>query len=432
MEKLLAIGERGNDHVIPDSDPGSSRFIYMDFRELLTNAIASLRANIMRTLLTMLGIIIGISSVILIVSIGQGAVTFVTNELSSFGTNYFQINPGNNSFSSFAGGTKSLTLEDAQAIRKDTSFTNLQSVAVFAMISVPVSANDIDKSLLAYGSTANITDMLKPTLVYGEFFSDDDDLEAQRVVVIGIKAAETFFGKDANPVGQKIKIDNKTFKIVGVARSASVLAGGFMDNALFIPLNVALHQIEGKVTINEFDVSVKNSNLINENIEQVTQLLRERHNLKDSDENDFIIASAEDAITTVQTITNLLTAMIAAISAISLVVGGVGVMNIMLVSVTERTREIGLLKAIGAEEKNILLQFLVEAMVMTIIGGIIGITIGIFGAYLISLAVKIPFVISIPSILIAVGVSMLVGVVFGLYPARRAARLSPIDALRYE
>ncbi len=404
----------------------------MEFEEIVLNAITALRTNLMRTLLTMLGIVIGITSVILIVSLGQGSVAFVTNELSAFGTNYFQINPGSSALSSFAGGSKSLTLEDADAIRNDTSFTNLKSVAVFALVTAEASANDVTKTYLTYGSTADIVDMLKPTMVHGDFFTQSDDQDSERVVVLGEKASEVFFGKCANPVGEKIKIDNKTFRIVGVARSASAMVGGFMDSALFIPLNVALHEIEGNVEINEFDVSVKNPDLINDNIEYVTQLLRERHNLKSTDENDFIITSATDAITTVQTITQLLTLLITTISAISLVVGGVGVMNIMLVSVTERTREIGLLKSIGAKDKDILLQFLIEAIVMTSIGGLIGILLGVGLAFLISIFVKIPFVVSIPSVLIAVGVSMLVGVIFGLYPARRASLLSPIDALRYE
>lgn len=404
----------------------------MDFKELIKQAFDSLRRNIMRTGLTMLGIIIGISSVILIVSIGQGAVAFITDQLSVFGTNYFSVNPGTSQFSSFAGGVKSLTLDDADAIRNDKSLTNVTHVAPVAVANVKVSANDVDKSLIVQGVTYEIYDLLKPTMIYGDFISEENDLESERVVVMGQKAVETFFGENANPVGEKIKVDNKTFEVIGVAKSASILAAGVLDNSLYMPLSVALDQIEGQVDVGEIDISVGDPDLLNQTIDDVEVLLRDRHNIADGDENDFIIQSSQDALATVQTITSMLTLMIAGISAISLIVGGVGVMNIMLVSVTERTKEIGLLKAVGALERDILNQFLIEAMVMTLIGGIVGIVIGIAGAFGISIAVGIPFVVSIPSVIIAVGVSMLVGIVFGLYPARRAARLSPIDALRYE
>jgi putative ABC transport system permease protein len=250
-------------------------------------------------------------------------------------------------------------------------------------------------------------------------------------VVIGVDAVKDFFGEDASVVGETLRLDNKSFKIIGVARSDSALAGGFLNNSLFVPLEVA-KEFSGGERIQEIDVRVINSDAINQTIEDVELLLRYRHNIRDGEENDFVISSFQDILSTVQTITGLLTAMVAGISAISLVVGGVGVMNIMLVSVTERTKEIGLLKSVGAKQKDILTQFLIEAMVMTFSGGVIGVFIGVTGAFLITLVAPIPFTLSFPAIFIAVGVSTLVGLIFGLYPARRAARLNPIDALRYE
>ena len=379
----------------------------------------------------MLGIIIGITSVILIYSIGQGAVAFITNELTSFGIDYFQINPGSTQFSTVAG-SETLTFEDLEAIKNDSTLTNIKSVAPIAFTSIIVSANGEEEELLVYGITNEVLSILRPEVTEGEFITEEQETTSERAAVIGVDAAETFFGEHSTPVGETININNKTFRITGVVESSSVLAGRFINNSLFVPIHVAINEIIGKEKLQEIDVSVHDANLINQTIEDVENLLRDRHGLDADDENDFQIQSAQDMLSTVQTITGLLTAMIVAISGISLIVGGVGVMNIMLVSVTERTKEIGLLKAIGAKEKDILIQFLVESIVLTLIGGIIGIGLGISGAFVVSLLFKIPFIVSVPTIIVAVGVSTLVGIIFGLYPARRAARLSPIDALRYE
>lgn len=403
----------------------------MEYKEIIRSALMALKGNILRTALTMVGIIIGITSVILIYSIGQGAVAFITNELTSFGTDYFQINPGSSQASTFAG-SKALTFEDVEAIRNDSSLTNIKYIAPVALASLTVTAGGEEDELLIYGITPEILTILRPEVTEGEFITAEQEDTSERVAVIGVDAAETLFGENAAPVGETVRINNRTFRITGVVESSSVLAGGFINNALFIPINVVINEIVGEEKLQEIDISVHDTNTINQTIEDVELLLRDRHGLDEDDENDFQIQSAQDILTTVQTITGLLTAMIVAISGISLVVGGVGVMNIMLVSVTERTKEIGLLKAIGAKEKDILTQFLVEAVIMSLIGGIIGIILGITGAFLVSLVAGIPFIVSIPAILVAVGVSTLVGVVFGLYPARRAARLSPIDALRYE
>jgi len=403
----------------------------MEFKELVNSAINTLKSNILRTSLTMLGIIIGITSVILIVSIGQGAVAFVTNELSSFGTNLFRVLPGNNPISSLTG-VDTLTFEDADAIKNDTSLTNIENVAPFSVSTVTVSANGEQEILTIYGVKPEILNIFKPDVIDGEFISEDNEINADRVVVVGTDAKETFFGENADIVGETVNIDNKNFRVIGEIQSDNEIAGGFLNNTFYIPLSVARIQLPGGDRIIQISFSVYDAQQLNQTMEDVELFLRDRHNLDEDEESDFQVHSFQDVLATVQTITNLLTLMVAAISAISLVVGGVGVMNIMLVSVTERTKEIGLLKAIGAREKDILAQFLIEAVTMTLIGGIIGVIIGIGGAFLISTVVGIPFVISIPAVLAAVGVSTLVGIVFGMYPARRAAKLNPIDALRYE
>lgn len=402
----------------------------MDYRELFQTAFQALRRNKLRTSLTMLGIIIGITSVILIVSIGRGAVAFVTNELSSFGTDYFQINPGEDQFSSFSSNT--LTLDDVDAIKKDVSITNINKVVPFAMATAVVSANGEEENISVYGTTSEMIEILRPEIVYGEYLTEEHDVTADRVVVLGSDVAETFFGEDTDPVGERVRINNTPFRVVGVAKSESALAGGVLNKAIYAPINVVFNELVGEKKIQEIDVSVHDENQMNQTIEDVEALLRDRHRIEEGKDSDFQITSAQDILTTVQTITGLLTTMIAAISGISLVVGGVGVMNIMLVSVTERTREIGLLKAIGAKERDILTQFLIESVVMTLLGGIIGIVIGIGGAYLIAKAVNIPFVLDYAAILVAVAVASGVGILFGYYPAKRAAKLSPIDALRHE
>jgi putative ABC transport system permease protein len=403
----------------------------MEYTEIIKSAFQALQRNILRTGLTMLGIIIGITSVILIYSIGQGAVKFITDELTSFGIDYFQINPGKSQFSTFAG-SQSLTFEDLDAIKTDTSLTNIKAVAPLAMASMPVSANGEEDEFIIYGVTPEMLDILRPDVIEGEFITTEQVETNEKVIVMGITAAEKLFGEDTSPLDESVRISGGVYKVTGMVESTSVLAGGILNKAVFIPIDVLINDIVGEEKLQEIDISVHDPKQINQTMDDVEALLRERHNLDETDENDFQLQSAQDMLTTVQTITGLLTAMIVAISGISLVVGGVGVMNIMLVSVTERTREIGLLKAIGAKEKDILTQFLVEAMVMTLIGGLIGIVLGVGGAFIISFAFKIPFVLSIPAIIVAVGVSSLVGIVFGLYPARRAARLSPIDALRHE
>ncbi|MDD5415949.1 MAG: ABC transporter permease [Candidatus Daviesbacteria bacterium] len=401
----------------------------MELRETLKSAIQALRINALRSSLTMLGIIIGITAVILISSVGQGTVAFISNELTSFGTNFFSINPGNNFISTITGGGEPLTTADIEAI-KDANIPNIENIAAFSYTSKVVSADEESKRTSVYGMTPEAQEMLKPDLIYGEFLSEDDS--NNRVVVLGSDVVEDLFGKDTNPVGESVKIDDIRFVVIGVSKSGGSLFGSFFNTAVNIPLGTLQNQITGNDEINEIDIGVRNIDLLNETMDEVELVLRDHRHISDMEENDFVLQSFEGALDTFETITTLLTVFITGISAISLLVGGVGVMNIMLVSVTERTKEIGLLKAIGAKRKDILTQFLIESAVMTTIGGFAGIILGLGGTFLISVTVGIPFIISVPWILLGVGISTLVGLVFGIYPARKAADLLPIDALRYE
>ncbi len=404
----------------------------MQFSEIINSSQEALKINRLRTSLTMLGIIIGISSVILISSIGQGAVAYITDEFSTFGTNFFQITSGKGIMGALGGASDSLTKEDADAIFKESGIDNIESVAPFTFTSRKISANEKEDSVTIYGMTSAAQVILKPDLVYGEFFSEVHDDGANNVVVIGIDIAEDFYGLNTNPVGESLKIENDRYRIIGVTKSPGGLTGNQFNNVINVPLETMATRITGDYSLAEIDISVYNEKQLNQTIEDVEAFLRERRNLDEKDESDFTIQSQADTLETIQNITGLLTVMVAAISGISLVVGGVGVMNIMLVTVTERTKEIGLLKAIGAKQKDILIQFLVESVTLSVAGGVIGIFIGISGAFLIAQIVNIPFVVNPTLVLLAVGISSLVGIVFGLYPARRAAKLNPIDALRHE
>ncbi len=404
----------------------------MQISEIIHSAQDALKGNRLRTALTMLGIVIGISSVIMISSVGQGAVAYITNELSAFGTNYFQVTPGKGVFASFAGTSRPLTEDDSNAIAEDSGISNIESVAPFAYAQRRVSANDEDDTVLIYGMTSTSQVLLKPEMVYGEFFDETQDLSGGHIAIIGHDVSEKLFGPDTNPVGESIRIDEDKYRVIGVTKSPGGFVGSFFNTAINVPLKTMTQDISGKNELAEIDISVYDENQLDQTIEDVNAFLRDRRNIKAGEDPDYTITSFKDSLTTVQTITSLLTALISGISAISLIVGGVGVMNIMLVTVTERTKEIGLLKAIGAKQRDILVQFLIESVTLSVAGGIVGILVGISGAYVIAKIANIPFVVNLLSVALAVGVSSLVGIVFGLYPASRAARLNPIDALRHE
>jgi len=403
----------------------------MQLKETIISSNQALRGNRLRTFLTMLGMVIGISAVILISSIGQGAVAFITDQLSVFGTGYFRIAPGQNPFSQAATTKNPLTTKDADAIR-NSGITNIRLVAPIAFTNASVSANDEKVRTAIRGVTPDVLTVLKPEIIYGEFITSADNDNHARVVVLGTDLSDELFGEGANPVGEGIRLNNSRYRVVGLAKASGALTSNIFNSAAVVPINSLISNLTGVDQLFEIVVSVDNEDLTQQTMVDVEAFLRDYRNIKPDEDADFFTQSFKDTLDTIRTITNLLTIMITSISAISLVVGGVGIMNIMLVTVTERTREIGLLKAIGAKEQDILNQFLIEAITISLIGGLVGISVGISVALAISALAHIPFVVSPIAIIFAVTVSTLVGIVFGLYPAKRAAGLNPIDALRHE
>jgi len=401
--------------------------------ELIVTAFGALSGNILRTLLTMLGIIIGIASVILIISLGQGAKASITDQISSFGANLISINPGAESFGPArgAGALTTLTNEDAQAIAR-SGIPNIMTLSAQAGKRVQVIADGENVNVTVAGVDPAYQSIQSLDLRDGSFIDDSHISGLARVAVVGPQVVKDLFGDGAKPIGATIRIDGKPFRVIGVTASKGTGSFANPDDSIYIPLTTAMKLILGQNHVDNIVLNAASADAVPQVMEDIKLFLFERHRIKDPELADFSIHSAQDAISTLGNVTNILTALLTAIAAISLVVGGIGIMNIMLVTVTERTREIGLLKAIGAKRRDILAQFLIEAVVLTMSGGVLGMLLGTSLAYAISSAINIPFVLGSSAIVLSVGVSSIVGIVFGLYPARRAAGLSPIDALRFE
>ena len=404
----------------------------MNYVEIFRTSLTAFRSNIMRTALTMLGIIIGIASVILIIALGQGATASVSSSLSSLGANLITVSPGAAQGHGPVQGSSSvatLTYEDSQEIR------NLPTIAATSAVvssRYQVVGNDENTNVTVQGVSFEYPTVQSITVAIGEFITEDDEVASSKVAVLGPEVVTTLFGEGANPVGEMITIDRKSFRMIGVTTAKGSSGFSNPDETVYIPVTTMMNTLLGQDYVSSIQVVTDTPEQVDQASTDITNLLLGRHDMTEGEEQDFNIRTSQDTQSQFQTITTTLTAMLAGIAAISLVVGGIGIMNIMLVTVTERTKEIGLLKAIGAKRKDILTQFLIESIVLTLTGGLIGIIIGEALAFLISSIMNIPFIFQISSVLMAVGVSTFVGVVFGLYPAQRAAKLSPIDALRYE
>ena len=417
-----------------DADTGAG----FSLAEVIRVSFDSLFANKTRSFLTMLGVIIGVASVVALLSLGNGAQASITGQVQSIGTNLIFVFPG--SLSGRPGQTiaaQNLTMEDVQAI--SSLGLPLNGIAPQFSGSADIVAPAADKNASIAGTTPAYFALQDLRTTSGSLFDEGQSRAGAPVAVLGATLAKDLFG-NGTAVGQTVRVKDQTLRVIGVLAAKGGGSMSSADDQLFAPINFVQERLFAARTpdgnsyrVANIILSARNGDDIKAIQDRITVLLRERHHLKaDGSGDDFSVANQASMLSTLNSITSILTAFLAAIAGISLLVGGIGIMNIMLVSVTERTKEIGLRKAVGARGQDILLQFIVEALVVSVTGGVIGLLFGMLIAGLVTLSGALTATVSLSSVVLAVGFSLAVGLFFGIYPARRAARLNPIDALRYE
>ena len=414
----------------------------MNILETLRTSLRSILANKMRSSLTVLGIIIGVAAVISLMSIGRGSQSAITANIESLGTNLLFVRSGAATVSGVRqaqGSMTSLTLDDAEALADPLLALAVKAVAPQVQTFAQVVAGRQNAFTQVLGVTPEYESVRNFPVAEGRFITDTDVKNRSLVVVLGSSVAETLYG-DTSAIGQSIKISGRQFKVVGVLESKGSTGFGSSDDVIIAPVTTVQTRLysqrttSGSESVQTINVQVTSAKNTDAAIEQITAILRERHKI--TGEDDFTISSQQETIDTLKESTQVWVLFLGAIAGISLLVGGLGIMNIMLVSVTERTREIGIRKAIGAKKRDILLQFLVESAVLSLVGGGIGVLIGWGVSTLVSGinlgGTAITTVMSADILILAVSVSAAIGIIFGIYPAYRAARLNPIEALRYE
>lgn len=407
----------------------------MKTSDLFQEIFSALTVNKLRTGLTMLGIIIGIGSVIALISIGQGVSSSIEANIQSLGSNLIIVTPGaqrgvGSQVNTGRGAARTLTQADAEAIATEVTLAKATSPELSSRYQVTAKGTNTNTSVS--GVTQRYPAVRNVEVESGVFFTDVQGKNISKVAVIGPTVRDDLFGVGSDPLGQNIRINKIDFKVIGVTKAKGGTGFSNQDDMIFVPITVAQRFLAGDEYVSGISVQAQDQSSMAAVQEQITNLLLERHNISNPAQADFTVLNQADIISTASSIANTLTVLLGAVAGISLVVGGIGIMNMMLTSVTERTREIGLRKAIGAKARDISFQFLIESVVLTFLGGIIGIIIGTAVSYGISTFGGITTKFSFSSMLLAFGVSAAIGIVFGYYPARRAAALSPIEALRYE
>ena len=408
---------------------------------LLLEAFENIGANKLRSFLTVLGIVIGVGAVIAMLSIGRGAEASITSRIEAIGTNLVYVAAGSTTSSgvrSAAGTATTLTMDDAEAL---TAVPDVEAVAPTTSSFVQIVYQGANTNTRLNGVTPSYQDLASLVVADGEFITQGHQDASSLVVVLGSSVAETLFGSTFGAVGQKVRMNNQSFKVIGVLESKG--GTGFMnqDDQVFVPLTTALTRLtgssrfRGSSVINQITLKASDAKVVEQVVQNVTLVMRSLHGTVEG-ADDFTVTSQEDTLETATQVTDTLTLFLGGIAGISLIVGGIGIMNIMLTTVTERTREIGLRKALGARRNDILLQFLLESMVLSLAGGLLGVGIGwglaqVVGKVQISGSTITP-VVGLDSILLATVFSVGVGLFFGIYPATRAARLQPVEALRHE
>jgi putative ABC transport system permease protein len=392
----------------------------------------------LRSFLTILGIVIGVAAVIALMSIGRGATADILSRIEGMGSDLITISPGSSFFGgvrSAAGSVRTLTQEDATAIQEQVAYINMVAPIYSTSLQLAVGGENVNSQVT--GVPPEYQEIQNLEIASGTFFSDYEYQRGAKVIVLGSDVKETLFG-DTDPVGQQIRMGANIVRVIGVLESKEGMMGSSPDSAILVPLTAMQQMVaqprtnQGERIVSSIVLTVSDEEQTDYVVEGITNVLRDRHRLGSNVDDDFRIISIQEISETISEATGTMTLLLGAIAAISLLVGGIGVMNIMLVSVLERTREIGIRKALGARERDIWSQFLIEAAFLSFAGGIIGVILGCLIAYFVSSTGLITTVVSADIILLAVSVSVGIGLFFGFYPAWNASRLKPIDALRFE